>query len=694
MQVIGIIIGCVLIGQVPDTSLPPLADPVHKGPADLHSLSSAEAVASPPVAGGRRNPPELAAEAIRLPEGAGLSGQPLSLLDAIGAAADRRRQTEIVHAYWGLAEALGEYRYAIEYARSLETAEGGQDAGLRSFRAAAAALCLEAELRAAEAQFELASAALMPTDAQLPLPTDPPHVGAYRTYFNELFANRTPPDAARLTDKLLPLQCRAIDQSAAAVLAAEDAFSAVSDDFRAGRGGADSLAAAARELFARRESFIRLACEYNRTIAEYSFSVAAPTTSHRQLAAMLIGPPRQEGLPRSADSRASAAAPLGNQPTLAPPRERNQPTLAPPREGWRSNEPTPAVPRDGFAPADRPRNEPTLAPRRETIEQLGYDEPVKLSPPDQPRRESPAPPDALLVPVDPPSEFSPSARAVRKPFETTLESPGGELESAAVIPRFSALRGADSAARAKQLTAAVHSDRRLPEGAGKPISLKECLLRNSGGDRLGTIASYWLLRERAARYEILAEQVEFLAALTPLVLERRNDPTGAADMLRLNAAQLAARADLGAARAEFVEAQFDLALRIGAAGETPWPLATTVPHSGEYLLKLEAQPQSLAGAWPIRRLAAVIPVRRESAWKSAEAVVEADAARAEAIEKYRTGSNTIDRVLESVAAGSEQTAAFLNSLAAYNCSIAEYATTVLPPSEPVDKLVAALIVEP
>ncbi|MBU4398417.1 MAG: hypothetical protein KKE86_03675, partial [Planctomycetes bacterium] len=134
--------------------------------------------------------------------------------------------------------------------------------------------------------------------------------------------------------------------------------------------------------------------------------------------------------------------------------------------------------------------------------------------------------------------------------------------------------------------------------------------------------------------------------------------------------------------------------RIGAADEAAWPLASTVPHSGEYLLKLDAQPQSLIDTWPVRRLAATIPGQCENVRQHAAAVVEAETARVAAAEKYRSGSTAVDQVLETVAAQTEQTSAFLDSLTEYNRSIAEYALTVLPPSTPADKLVSALVVEP
>jgi hypothetical protein len=178
------------------------------------------------------------------------------------------------------------------------------------------------------------------------------------------------------------------------------------------------------------------------------------------------------------------------------------------------------------------------------------------------------------------------------------------------------------------------------------------------------------------------------------VLERRNQPAGAADMLRLQAAQLAAKAAMRDGHVALIEAQYILALRIGALTDPAWPLASTVPHSGGYLLKLEAQSQSLAESWPVRRLAATMPGLGQSVQQRAAAVVDADAARVATAEKYAGGGATIQQVIEGIAEQTEQTAAFLEAVDVYNRAIAEYATIVLPLGTPADKLVAALVAKP
>jgi hypothetical protein len=158
-------------------------------------------------------PPTMVAEAIVLPAGSNLTGQPLGLLTVLESTADRRQQLECVRAYWRLAQTVAEYRYCFNQVQGLAQvkARGGDGPLLRSSQAAAAAQLREAELDAVRAQQDLAALLRLPAGAALPLPADRPHVGAYRTMFNELFATQTPPESARLAEKTLPLQRQVID---------------------------------------------------------------------------------------------------------------------------------------------------------------------------------------------------------------------------------------------------------------------------------------------------------------------------------------------------------------------------------------------------------------------------------------------------------------------------------------------------
>ena len=627
MHVTGMILGCLLLGQASGATL---------------------------------EPPQMVADALLLPSGAALTGQPMTLVSVLSSTMDRRQQLGMTRAYWRLAQAVAEYHFCFDHAHNLEQLEshGNRPASLRLVRASAAAMVRQAELKATAAQCVLAGLMQLPAGAPLPLPADHPHVGAYRTNFQALFAARTPPEPLMLIDRILPIQRQAIDDQAAAVRAAEDVFLAARDQQQS---DAVDIAACSRELLKQQRAFIHIVREYNANITEYGLAVAGPMTSPQALVAILIGPARQGAAPVVyGDVRPTSA----NEPIAD---SMQQPTLAAPRTGWRTGQPTPAPPRDGLRPMGK--NEPTLAPPQEKRD----DDPATLE-------------DKPLVPVEKP--MTPDPITVKKPVT------GVEGEVAIASPLYAPLLDAAPATRAKQLAIALSWDRALPEGIGTPMNLTDCVVRDPGTDRRVTIETYWRLRQRTAEYQSLRQEVEWLEELMPLVLERRGEPSGAAAMLRLHAARLAAQASASEAHVALIEAQYALALRLGATDDAAWPLASTVPHSGSYLLNLETQPRAVVESWPVRRLAATIPALCESVRQYATAVVEADAARVAMAEKYRVGSATLDQAIEGIHAQTRETLAVLGVLTDYNRAIVEYVLTVMPPSTPARLLVPALVVNP
>ena len=75
-------------------------------------------------------PPEMVAEAMRSPGGE-ISGKPLALLAAVSSGADRRQQFEIVLTYWRLAEAVADYHYCLNHAKTLDSLGAVRGHGLR-----------------------------------------------------------------------------------------------------------------------------------------------------------------------------------------------------------------------------------------------------------------------------------------------------------------------------------------------------------------------------------------------------------------------------------------------------------------------------------------------------------------------------------------------------------------------------------
>ncbi len=679
----------------------------------------------------RVQPPEMVANALQLPTGAALSGQSLTLVNALSATMDRRQQLDITNAYWRLAQSVAVYHYCFDNKQRLDqlSSPAGDSAALRLAQASAEAALRQAELEAIAVQCELAGLIQLPPGTAMPMPADRPHVGAYRTNFQELFAGRTPPEPLVLIDRVLPIRRQAIDDRAAAVRAAEDVLAAVGNN-------ADEAIAANRELLRQQQTFIQLVCDYNRNIAEYGLAVAGPQTSPQALVATLIGPTQPTATPTLANTAQPtlAAEPMATgaigtapqqpreelrtgwrtgQPTLAPPRDaqpRNEPTPAPPRNDGRTvriDEPTAAPHDEGIQPvsddepaSERPAgglqptgaNEPTLAPPRSQSQ--GFNQPAMASPIQNTTFDEPINiEDKPMVPVDQPAT-PPTAepRTSNKPIAGDMGqgADGGEDGTASSL-LYPALTDAELPARAKQLALALNWDRSLPEGAGKPMDLAECMRRDPGTDRLTTLSAYWQLRRCSAEYHALLQQSEWLDALTPIALERRDTPT---EMLRLRVAQLSTKAAIGDAHTLLLQAQYDLATRLGMSQETVWPLASTAPHAGSYLLNLEAQPRALLDSWPVRRLASTLPALGENVKERSTAVVQADAARADAAEKYRSGTTSIEKAIDGIQGQTQETLALLQSLTDYNRAIADYVLTVMPPATPADRLVAALVVKP
>ena len=733
----------------------------------------------------RIRPPELIAEALTLPAASRITGQPLPLVQALAASADRRQQLTIARAYWQTVEAVAKYHYCLDYVEQLGRLQcrRGDEASLAAERAAATAMLREAELAAGSAQYELAALVQLPSDAHLPLPADRPHVGAYRTNYQELFAARPAPDRARLIDRTLPIRRTGIDQRATAVQAAQDAFMAATEAYTSGRGSFASVIVNSGQLLHQQWIFMETVCRYNQDIAEYAIIAAAPNATPQVLVGFMIISPQNTGqsmIPESEGGvrQAGLIEPVPNQPawngssqptfaprtvpgataipTVVPGAQwgttvspiRGEPTLAPQGPATvpgGQKEPTPAAPR-GLSPVG-PKNEPTLAPPRE--EPGTTDRQKEASgaqgEADRPRAETkskanrgssqpasqdegagsaPAAEEPAKIRYSAGDPFSRRVETANKPpLDVVGESDSGPSQTTsgettagktpasadAGVALYPGLVESAPATRAKQLAAALHWDRSLPNGAGRSTTLEECLARQTGAagqggigarkdaggnsERRATVDAFWMARQRAAEYQAVTQEIEFLDNLVPPVLARRSEAEGGAAMLYLRASRQNAKANLSEAQVALIEAQFELALRTRTAADTLWQLPSTPPHAGQYSLNLEAQPRTLAQSWPMRHLATAIPAYSASLEEHAAAVVSADTARTKSIEKYVAGDAAIERVLEELDRQTAQTFDFLQTLTDYNRSIAQYALAVLPADAQPTRIAAALVVQ-
>ena len=688
MQLTTIALGCFLLGQLSTGTT---------------ALPAAESSLRPP-ARNRLSTPEMLAEAMELPSGHKLSGQPLALLAALSSTTDRKLQIEVIHAYWQLTDAVCVYHFALNHDRQLKLIDGQQglpeeDAALlRTARASSGALLQEARLAAVAAQHELARLALLSPDGALPLPADCPHVGPYATRFEQLFSRRTAPAATRLIDRTLPIRRLAIERRAAAVLAAEDALASALQSHRMGRLDLSAVLVCVGQHLRQQQALVRSVNFYNCDIGDYALAVAQPGAPARELVGMLIrsGKPPISPLAEQQPSRVEPAGliePITTEPVQP---EKNVPTRAVPPE---DNVPTPAVrPQTPVADPAVPDDKaaaptgPFLPPATGWAPSTAV-EPAKL--PLVPIE--PAPLQRIPVKVDKPIDDDVSPVAIEPAAGSLSSAPSAEMPSAEMpsaempaptIPAlYPGLVDAAPGSRAKQLTLALHWDRSLPEGIGAPISLTKCLADGSPSSRGVVIEAYWAARRRAAEYQAVLVQAQLVDDLAALVEEE-----GGHESLRLRSAKLVTEAAKHEAHVALIEAQHELAGRIGRASDTLWPLPDTAPHSGPYLLKLEAQPREIAQSWPVRRLAATIPVLTENVRRRAAAVVEADAARAAAVAGFHAGRRSIEQALSGISRQTDETLAFLRTLGDYNRAIAEYALTVLPADATAERVSATLVV--
>ena len=324
----------------------------------------------------------------------------------------------------------------------------------------------------------------------------------------------------RLIHSTWPVFARkAIDARATAVQASEDAAETAVDLYRTGTIEFPVLLACLSRVADEQSATVGEVCQYNRQIADYAVGVAGVQITPQALVAMLILPaaggesgPAEIGrmaTPRVLPNRWAAvtppstvepatflqAAPEG-QPadgTLLP--GRGRPTLAPSS--------LPAVPsgRPPFPPkpvADPDRPGPAMTDvRREVVGCPASPPQPTIAPRVGIDRSPAARKDAAAAPrmIDrQPAAPRTSRRPRRRPFTRPWSTPRRR-------------------ARVKHLAQTLHWNRSLPQDAGRPTELDECLRGLSGNDRHSVLDAYWLWPQRAAEYQVIAGQAEFMEQL-------------------------------------------------------------------------------------------------------------------------------------------------------------------------------------
>jgi hypothetical protein len=679
-----------------------------KRPADSAGLSPLAPVKSPPLKAGEAD--ELV-RALAASDGLALPGVATPLVELMSRLADRRQQIEVTQTYWQLAASVAAYRIAADRFHRLRqlvppadaTGQAAVDPLVDARISSAEARLREAEADVLANQYALAEASRWPASDKLPLPADAPLASGYNTRFDAVYRNVAPPARAVLLDRSLPLRHRSIEMRAAAATAAAHAAEGDFDAFAEGRADVTIALESIDELARQQRAFIEAVRDYNRDIAEYALSIAPPGLANEKLVGMLI-------------------APAGSEPGHGA----NEPTMAEQPDGVRRagfDQPIPARIRSS-GPDDPPQEASKAAPRElephDSLELRGLTGPQRADEPqgaNEPRQaeetEGPASeptpagePDAPNVPRgasgEPVKAINPSEKqagrprgrgpmnpfSTRKPPLDLLQTVGGDAPTGL----YPALVDLKPPHRTQELGTALHWARQLPADSGAPASLAECLSWITSDHRT-MIEAYWQTCHRAARFHAVAQQAEQFQALDPAALHWRSHADGAEAMLRLKAAQRAAEADL-------VDAEIDLRIgqfTLGRLGGRPllgaWPLPSTAPHAGRYLMKLDRQPEEIQQSSQVRRLATMTTALYEALEQESAAVVKADLVRAAAVARYEQGATIINEPLDAIRAQLLETLAFLKVQAEYNLHYADYVLAVLPQGADRQVLAKALVLQ-
>lgn len=694
MHLMSLVIACLLFTQEPlngnsaDQQAALMESPTEAAREDAKVPENTQVISVRPDSR-RVTPEELVARAISSTAADEIPGESLSLLVALSNVRGPAERIGVVHAYWQSTLALANYGVALDENRQLTELNSG------AALAASASTVETARLAAIGAQRRLARTARLPKSVQLPMPSDRPHVRPYKTRFEEIFSSSVPMERMRLIDRKLPLRLQVINLRASAVEAAEDALDALTDSYRAKDVDLASVTAAVGELARQRRAYLEAVRDYNHEIADYALNIAGREITGRQLVATLIDveknspaiDPHQGGATeirrQSGVQRVEFIAPLDTD-----------------EEGlW---EPTPAVeepPRIISPPATGDEKPPAFAlPPRETPEdEIAEDEtPEDETPEDEAAsdreetgawatpREMAQPPTRSLqygqtegghspmtsVDNSPTAKSRSSARLPLVPVERTVfRLP---LDHGLPAAQYADLMDAKPAIQAGRLVTDLFPNLEGTFDDCQLVDLRDCLADRPVDDCHRVINAYWLARLRACEYQSYANRAEHLAELVPIALGRTLEPSGSEDMLRLRTTRLSSDADVLEALARLLDAQYELTLAAQRPLDSSWLLPRTSPRCGHYPLKLDAQPRSLAESWPIRRLAVTIPTLSEAVMGRADAVVEADAARSNAMGQFADGTLSVNAAMGMIRKQNEHTLAFLDTVTAYNQSIAEY----------------------
>jgi hypothetical protein len=223
-------------------------------------------------------------------------------LSSVIANVDEHQRLPAVSAYWRLSRATSDYFWALDEQDRLEKAAPSngliKNPMLSTAQATATAHVHEAQLEVTQAQqalLSLTGTTGVAADGGI-LPSDRPLVGPYRTYYETIFANRSPTGRTWEINAALPIQLKVISDRAAAVRSAMDAVHFAEEAHARGEADMRTVIACHEDLHRQRRDFLNAVLNYNLDIGEYAVAVAAPGTPQDKFVAMLIKPKPTERL--------------------------------------------------------------------------------------------------------------------------------------------------------------------------------------------------------------------------------------------------------------------------------------------------------------------------------------------------------------------------------------------------------------
>ena len=218
-----------------------------------------------------------------------LSGMPLSLSEAVNNARSRAEQTRRVKLYWELSLAVTDFHLASLEELELMSLYNGLGQAGQAWVTAQQALAVRKQVTRSAvvvAQWRLQKALGRAGDARLPLPSDLPHCGAYKTKYEEIFQRRTSPEARQLGG-LLALRHQQLGQLASDATAAREWLILVRQQLSP-QNDSTQLLKAYEQLALQRQTFVATAYQYNANIARYTELAVPQKIGDVRLVAMLI----------------------------------------------------------------------------------------------------------------------------------------------------------------------------------------------------------------------------------------------------------------------------------------------------------------------------------------------------------------------------------------------------------------------